>query len=120
MGFIMAFLAIKSAGYFKAAIYFLISFFATGVIYSIKFSVVNSVNIHPSWLSAVVFSYIVILFLTLVYLGLVSMRVTTFFSLSFLFPFLLSVVNYNSFLYKIYKGNFLLVCFIDFIFNFRL
>jgi hypothetical protein len=82
--------------------------------------VVNSVNIHSSWLSAVIFSYVVILFLTLVYLGLVSIRVTTFFSLFFLFPFLLLVINYNSFLYKIYKGDFLLICFINFIFNFRL
>jgi hypothetical protein len=96
------------------------AFFTIGVIGSRESSVVNSVNVYPSRLSAVVLSNIVILFLALIYLGLVSIRIITFFSLSFLFLFLLLIINFNYFLSKINKGNFLLIDFIDFIFNFQL
>jgi hypothetical protein len=120
VGFIIAFLTIESIGYFRIIICFFIAFFTIGVIGFREFSIVNGVNVYPFKLSAVILSNIVILFLTLVYLGLVFIRVTTFFSFSFLLSFLLLVINYNSLLYKIYKGDFLLVCFIDFILNFWL
>jgi hypothetical protein len=116
----MALFTIESIGYFRITICFLIAFLAIGVIGFREFSIVNSVNIYPFRLSAVVLSNIVILFLTLVCLGLVFIRVITFLSLSFLLSFLLLVINYNGLLYEIYKSDFLLVCFIDFILNFRL
>jgi hypothetical protein len=96
------------------------AFFAIGVVGSRESSVVNNINIYPSRLSAVILSNIVILFLTLVYLGLMFIRITTFLSLPFLFLFLLLIINFNYFLSKISEGDFLLVNFINFIFNFRL
>jgi hypothetical protein len=81
---------------------------------------VNSVNIYSSKLSAVILSNIIILFLTLVYLGLISIRITTFLNFPFLFLFLLLIINFNYFLSKINESDFLLVNFINFIFNFQL
>jgi hypothetical protein len=96
------------------------AFFTIGVIGSRESSIVNSVNVYPSRLSAIILSNVVILFLALVCLGLVSIRITTFLSLPFLFLFLLLIINFNYFLSKISKGNFLLINFINLIFNFQL
>jgi hypothetical protein len=45
--------------------------------------------------------------------------VAIFFSFSFLFPFLLLVIDFDGFLSKVSKGDTLLVGFIDFVLNFR-
>jgi hypothetical protein len=66
VGFIITFFTIESIGNFKIVIYFLIAFLTIGVINFCKLFFNDIVNIYFFRLSTVIFSDIVILFLSLV------------------------------------------------------
>jgi hypothetical protein len=120
VGFIITFFIIEFIGNFRIVICFLMAFFAIGVISSYKLFFSNVINIYFFRLSTVIFSDIVILFLSLVSLRVIFNWVFSFFYFPLLFFFLLLIINFNYFLSKICKANGLLVSFIDFVFNFRL
>jgi hypothetical protein len=118
VGFIITFLTIESIGNLRTVICFLMAFFTIGVISSYKLLFSDIINIYFFRLSTVIFSDIVILFLSLVSLRVMFNWVFSFLCFPLLFSFPLLIINFNYFLGEICKANGLLVSLIDFILNF--
>jgi hypothetical protein len=66
VGFIITFFTIEFIGNFRMVIYFLIAFFTIGVISFCELFFSNIINIYFFKLSTIIFSNIVILFLSLI------------------------------------------------------